>query len=200
MTYQPRHRGRSMPKDSLKTTSLDSPLDPKRRQAIKMAGVGALAVSGAGLLTSGAQAAQDVPPLKSEFLFSASVKRGKITDLGPAKLGGRRVATIDGGTFEGPRIRGDVLPGGGYFQTIRDNGAIMLHTEYLLKTDDGVTIYTRNQAVAMNRDNDLYVRANIFFEAPNASPYAWLNDYLFVGSGRPNMETNSTDLIVYQIL
>jgi len=173
-----------------------------RRGSLRLAGAAAL--GGAGLwAASGVTAAQaaDVPELKAEFLFTAAVKRGTLTDLGPSKLGQKRVGTIDGGTFEGPRMKGIVLPGGGYFQTIRDTGGIMLHTEYLLKTDDGVTIYTRNEAVAETRpDKSLYVRAYITFEAPADSAYAWLHDSLFVGSGMPNMETSSTDLIVYRIL
>jgi len=176
-----------------------------RRAAMRLAGAAALSGAGlwaAGMAGPGEALAADTPPLlRSEFLFRAAVQRGTLTDLGPSKLGRKRVGTIDGGTFEGPRMKGTVLPGGGYFQTIRDTGSIMLHTEYLLKTDDGVTIYTRNEAVAVTRpDKSLYVRANITFEAPADSDYAWLHDYMFVGSGMPNMETNSTDLIVYQIL
>lgn len=175
-----------------------------RRDTLRLAGT---ALAGAGLFAAAsmrsgdAMAASTPEPLKSEFLFTADVKRGTLTDLGPSKLGQKRVGTIDGGTFEGPRMKGIVLPGGGYFQTIRDTGSIMLHTEYLLKTDDGVTIFTRNEAVAVTRpDKSLYVRANITFEAPAASDYAWLHDYMFIGTGMPNLVTNSTDLIVYQIL
>jgi hypothetical protein len=192
------------PNASQTTPAPQAQVDTGRRNSLRLAGAAAL--GGAGLWAVGGPVAgrawaADVPPLTSEFLFTADVQRGTLTDLGPSKLGHKRVGTIDGGTFEGPRMKGVVLPGGGYFQTIRDTGSIMLHTEYLLKTDDGVTIYTRNEAVAMTRpDKSLYVRAWITFEAPADSAYAWLHDFLFVGSGMPNMETNTTDLIVYQIL
>src|SRR5690606_13196518 len=181
-------RGRGhMTDQSTRTGPADTP-DVTRRGSLRLAGAAALGGAGlwaaSGWAVSGAAPAQaapaqaaGVPELKTEFLFTASIKRGALTDLGPSKLGQKRVGTIDGGTFEGPRMKGVVLPGGGYFQTIRDTGSIMLHTEYLLKTDDGVTIYTRNEAVAVTRpDESLYVRAAIIFEAPAKSPYAWLHD------------------------
>ena len=47
-----------------------------------------------------------------EFLMSLAVIVGDVVSMGPGSLGERRVVSILGGTFEGPGLRGDVLPGG----------------------------------------------------------------------------------------
>lgn len=109
----------------------------------------------------------------------------------------RRVVVGGGGTFDGPGMRGRVLPGGDDFLTIRPDGAFNLDVRLVLETEDGELIYMtyigrrngppdvmetyrRGAAVAEGED---YFRTIVQFEtaAPGLSR---LNDILAVGTGR----------------
>jgi hypothetical protein len=45
-------------------------------------------------------------------LLTMKVKVARVLEVGAVPYGTRRIAPLDGGTFEGPRLRGTVLPGG----------------------------------------------------------------------------------------
>src|SRR6267378_6575296 len=62
-------------------------------------------------------------------------------DLGLTPLGRRRIVRVNGGTFEGPRLRGTVLPGGGDWLVERQDGVRALDVRITLRTDDGQLIY-----------------------------------------------------------
>jgi hypothetical protein len=83
-------------------------------------------------------------PLLTEFAFEALVNIAKPLDLGQTALGRRRAIPITGGTFKGPRIEGDVAPGGYDWQTIRADGVTVLEAIYALKVSDGTVIAVRN--------------------------------------------------------
>ena len=51
--------------------------------------------------------------LRSEQLFEIQAERGEIQQLGETPRGSRLIAPVAGGTFSGPKLRGDVLPGAG---------------------------------------------------------------------------------------
>ena len=50
--------------------------------------------------------------ISTELLYEIAMD-AEVDDLGPTPLGRRRIVRVTGGTFEGPRLRGTVLPGGG---------------------------------------------------------------------------------------
>src|SRR2546426_12350333 len=56
--------------------------------------------------------------------------------LGAVPHGARVIAPITGGTFEGPRLRGWVLPGGGDWTLLRSDGVLELDLRITLETDD----------------------------------------------------------------
>jgi len=65
---------------------------------------------------------------------------------GPQKIGsvpyGTRVtAPIASGHFEGPRMRGKVLPGGGDWTLLRADGVLELDLRLTLETDDGALVH-----------------------------------------------------------
>jgi hypothetical protein len=110
---------------------------------------------------------------KTEFVFEAKVKIGSMINVGESKRGVRRVIPITGGTFSGPKIKGEVLPGGEDWQLVRPDGDTELYARYLLKTDDGHVIQIINQ-VLMHMGTPgagFYSRSVIDLEAPNKSPY-----------------------------
>jgi len=51
------------------------------------------------------------------------------------------IAPIAGGSFEGPRLRGRVLPGGSDWTLLRSDGVLELDLRITLEADDGALIY-----------------------------------------------------------
>ena len=72
------------------------------------------------------------------------VKVGAPLEVGAVPRGRRRIVPIEGGTFEGPGLRGTVLPGGADWQIVRSDGLAELDTRYTLKTEAGDMIYIQN--------------------------------------------------------
>jgi hypothetical protein len=116
--------------------------------------------------------------------------------VGAVPEGARRVVPISGGTFEGPRLRGTVLPGGADWQYQRPDAVMIVEAQYLLRTDDGVVIQVNNQGMRHGPDEvirrlgagetvdpaEYYFRATPRLSAP-AGRYDWLNRRLFLCSG-----------------
>lgn len=121
---------------------------------------------------------------KTEFVLEAKVKISGMINVGESKRGTRRVIPITGGTFSGPKIKGEVLPGGEDWQLVRPDGDTELYARYLLKTDDGVVIQITNQVLMHigEQGKNFYCKSVIDFEAPSESPYDFLNHAIFLGT------------------
>jgi len=121
---------------------------------------------------------------KTEFMFEAKVKIGNMINVGESKRGVRRVIPITGGTFNGPKIKGEVLPGGEDWQLVRPDGDTELYARYFLKTDDGHVIQIINQVLMhMGTPTEgFYCRSVIDLEAPVDSQYDYLNHSIFIGT------------------
>src|SRR6202165_4857195 len=64
---------------------------------------------------------------------------------GAVPHGTRRTVPITGGDFDGPRLRGSVLPGGSAdWLLLRPDGVLELDLRATLRTDDGALISTRS--------------------------------------------------------
>jgi hypothetical protein len=59
-----------------------------------------------------------------EFLMRIAADVGELMTMGGGPLGERRVVSIDGGTFEGPQLRGTLVPGGADWQIVRADGVL----------------------------------------------------------------------------
>jgi uncharacterized protein DUF3237 len=120
----------------------------------------------------------------------------EIGDLGP---GIRRVIPITGGTFEGPDIRGQVLPGGADWNLTRHDGTAELWARYTLKTDDGVLIGILNTGVAVPQaDGSVSVRTAPQFEVAGER-YAWLPRSIFVGILEPVSTADAVQLQFFRV-
>ena len=120
------------------------------------------------------------PPL--ELAWEAIVDIAPRRDLGVTPLGERFIIDILGGSFEGPRLKGRVLPGGADRQLLRPDGAKLLDALYEMQTDDGhvLTVHTEvviDEAAPEGR----YARSTVRVAAPSG-PYEWLNRRVFVGT------------------
>ena len=121
---------------------------------------------------------------KTEFMWDAKVKVANMINVGESKRGVRRVIPITGGTFSGPKIKGEVLPGGEDWQLVRPDGDTELYARYLLKTDDGHVIQVINNALIHTdaKTNAFYCKSVLDLEAPQNSPYDDLNHAVFIGT------------------
>jgi hypothetical protein len=81
--------------------------------------------------------------LRSEFLCTLNGFVGSPRDIGTTPRGTRRYYPAIGGSFEGPRLRGEVLPDGGDRLLIRPDGVLEQEVRITLKTDDDAFIYVR---------------------------------------------------------
>lgn len=116
-----------------------------------------------------------------EFVVQLNVQLGQAYSVGETTHGTRTIIPITGGKFEGPDIKGEVLPGGADYQMADKNTG---HTEveaiYCIRTDDGVTIHVRNSGIICMGQDGMYFTCAPKFEAPADSKYAWLNNKLFI--------------------
>jgi hypothetical protein len=109
---------------------------------------------------------------------------------------GRRIGTIPGGTVEGDRLRGAILPGGSDWQTQRGDGATLLDARILVRTDDEALIAIAYGGIrhgpteVMARlgrgevvdPRDYYFRITPSFSTSDPR-YEWLNRIVAVGTG-----------------
>ena len=136
------------------------------------------------LFVLGMKAQSETPQL--EFVVELKVKCEGAYQVGKTSHGNRMVIPIVGGTFEGPKMKGTVLPGGADYQ-LQDQatGRTEIEAIYSIKTDDGVNIHIRNCGLiytgkGADGNPQFYFRTTPKFEAPQDSKYAWLNNAIFV--------------------
>ena len=138
--------------------------------------------------------------IATTFLFDLVAELEPRVDLGPGPLGRRMFDRVDRGTFTGPRLRGEVLPGSGDPLLRRADGVAVIDARALLRTDDGAHIlmtYVGRAVVppeVLAQLNDPQTRHPVdpstysiwaapFFETGDPR-YAWLNAVVAVSSAR----------------
>jgi len=149
--------------------------------------------------------------LKTELLYEVSVDLEEPQEVGATPHGVRRVYCVKGGTFEGPKLKGEVLPGGGDWFLFRPDGAGELDVRATVRTDDGHLIYTYYRGIlhappeVMQRilageavdPSEYYFRTAPYFETASEK-YGWLNRIVAVGVGR--VIPNGVSYTVYAVL
>jgi hypothetical protein len=134
--------------------------------------------------------------IRTMYLFNIVLNVAEIQSLGKTPLGDRRVAVVEGGSFEGPKLKGTVLKGGSDWLISRPDGALQLDVRLTLKTDDGHLIgmiyrgYRHGPAAVIDRLNrgekvepsEYYFRTAPFFET-SSEKYGWLNRIVAIGNG-----------------
>src|SRR5439155_14076925 len=78
--------------------------------------------------------------MNHQLLMTLDVLVAPAQKIGLVPHGTRATAPITSGTFEGPRLRGTVLPGGGDWTLLRADGVLELDLRLTLQTDDGALI------------------------------------------------------------
>jgi len=134
--------------------------------------------------------------MNSRLLMTLEVLVAPPQKIGALPHGTRAIALITSGTFEGPRLRGKVLPGGGDWTLLRSDGVLELDLRLTLETGDGALIYMTSfgfrhgppevlAALARGESVDpsrYYFRTTPRFET-SAPQYAFLNRVIAISSG-----------------
>jgi hypothetical protein len=135
------------------------------------------------------------PKLTKLYRLEASV--GEPTELGEIRGERRRIVPLTGGTFEGPEISGELLPGpNADWQTILPDGTALGDIRYTLATSDGVLLAVRSQSIRhgspevlarLARGEEVDASEYTFrttTQIETASPeLEWLNQGIFVSVG-----------------
>ena len=138
-----------------------------------------------------------MPQLQSQYLFTITATVTQLHDVGAFPGGTRHIDLIGAGMFAGPRLKGDLLPGGMDVKTLRGDGSMVPNVRLVLRTDDGALIFMHYTGVrhgspeVMARiaagdvvaPTDYYLRNTPYFETA-APRYDWLNRIVAVGVGR----------------
>jgi Protein of unknown function (DUF3237) len=140
-----------------------------------------------------------IAAVKTELLFDIVVDLNPRLGIGDGPFGRRIMFGAAGGTFEGPKLRGEVVPGGGDWALFRADGAMSLDVRLTLRTHDDALVqmtYGGRWITPAELKADMadpvkrtqvdpsryYFRTNPLFET-GAKQYAWLNDIVCVGQG-----------------
>jgi hypothetical protein len=86
------------------------------------------------------------PRLARVYRLTATL--GQPLDLGEGPQGHRRIVPLTGGTFIGPELRGELLPGASAdWQTVLPDGTALGDVRYTLRTDAGELLYVQSRGV-----------------------------------------------------
>jgi hypothetical protein len=133
--------------------------------------------------------------LRFDFLMDLAVNVGEPVSMGASPLGERRVVSVLGGTFDGPGIGGEVLPGADW-QIVRTDGVLDLDARYALRERAGGLVSVVSQGyrhgsaevLAALARGEAVDPAEYFFRTvmrfATGAPYLeWLNKTIAVATG-----------------
>ena len=119
--------------------------------------------------------------MHSRPLMTVRLSTAPTQNLGAGPHGTRVTFPIVGGVFEGDRLWGKVLPGGGDWVLKRPDGVLELDLRITLETDDGALIHMTFEGIRDDRTSS-YFRTLPRFETAETR-YSFLNRLLAVGTG-----------------
>ena len=148
--------------------------------------------------------------IKTQYLFTLSLEFD-INILGDTPYGIRRIARHTTGSFEGPKLNGTVLPGGGAWMILRRDDVLEIEVRITLETDDKQHIYMYWKGLRhgpkevmdrLNRGENVdpatyYFRTTPYFET-SSEKYGWLNRICSIATG--SRKASGRTLEVFQVL
>jgi len=149
--------------------------------------------------------------MNSQPLMTVRIAAALPQKLGTVPHGIRNIVPVTGGDFDGPRLRGQILPGGGDWLLLRSDGVLELDLRITLETDDRALIYMTFQGLrdgppeviaALSRgeavDPDSYYFRTVPRFETSSEKYAFLNRIIAVGVGetRPDGAEHRIDEIL----
>ena len=144
----------------------------------------------------GAPPPADAVP-RVEFAFEERVTISPAVVLGNTALGHRQYIPITGGTVAGPKLKGQVVPGGWDFQlTYSASDCTQLSADYFLKADDGTVIHVFNEGLMCPGGQRSWMRPRL--EAPKGA-HEWLTNATFVASLEVEPDGKAVRIRFYQL-
>jgi hypothetical protein len=149
--------------------------------------------------------------MNSRLLMTVRIAAAPSQKLGKVPHGNRTIVPVTGGHFEGLRLRGEILSGGGDWLLLRSDNALELDLRITLETDDHALIYMAFQGLrhgppeviaALGR-GEVVDRASYYFRTlprfeTSTESYAFLNRMVTVGVGEAR--TDGAIHRIYEIL
>jgi len=149
--------------------------------------------------------------LSAEPIFHIHAELADILGLGHTPYGERRIINIVGGTVDGAKLQGRILPGGADWQIIRQDGVAHLEARYTIESNDGARVLVNSDGLRHGPPDVIarlargeavdpglyYFRTCLRFETAHPDA-AWLNRILAIGRGR--REARAVHLDVYEVL
>jgi hypothetical protein len=123
--------------------------------------------------------------IDSRPLMVLHLETSATQEIGSTPEGTLSIFPVTGGAFDGERLRGKVLSGGGDWVTAVGDGTFALDLRVTLETDDGGLIHMTFSGV--RDDANHYFRTVPRFETA-APRYAFLNRLLAIGIGEIHPE------------
>jgi hypothetical protein len=134
-----------------------------------------------------------------------------ILQFGKTPIGERRVINILGGTVEGPRLKGKILPGGADWQFIRADGAAHVEARYTIQSESGAYVLVNSEGIRHGPPEVLarlltgeivdpslyYFRTCMRFETGDKD-LDWLNRVIAIARGQ--REKNAVKLEVFEVV
>jgi hypothetical protein len=134
--------------------------------------------------------------LRTKPLFVLREQVPPLLVVGQTPNAFRRIGVVQGGSFEGDRLSGEVLSGNDW-QSVRTDSCIKLDVRLVLRTTDGALIVMTYQCLRAGPPSVIeeldkgeavdptsyYFRMNPLFET-SAAKYDWMNRIIAVGIGQ----------------
>ena len=166
------------------------------RSTFAMLAAGTLLTSPAASQSQRGPAAPAAPMPELQWVFSVDVEVDPAIEQGEINGGTTRFIPIKGGKLYGPRLQGEVLEGGGDWQTIRHGGLTDIEARYFLKATDGTVIEVHNPGVRVADEettgklargesvpqDSYYFRTQPRFRV-SPGPHEWMARYVFIARG-----------------
>ena len=152
-----------------------------------------------------------LPDPSLTLVYRLDAVLGDPLDLGEVSQGRRRIVPQIGGTFEGPDMKGKLLPGvSADWQILLPDGTALGDIRYTLQTDAGALLYVQSRGVRhgspevlarLSRGEDVDASEYTFRTSTQIETASrnldWLNKGVFVSVGgrRPGGVTYETYLV-----
>lgn len=149
--------------------------------------------------------------LSPQPIFRVRAELADILQFGKTPDGERRVIHILGGTVEGPKLTGTILPGGADWQIIRSDGAADIRAKYTIRSESGALILVTSEGLRHGPPNVIarlasgeavepalyYFRTAMRFETADPA-LDWMNRILAIARGA--REPNAVRLDVHEVV
>ena len=138
---------------------------------------------------------ESLKTLRTKPLFVLREQVPPLLVIGHTPNAFRRIGVIQGGTFKGDRLSGEVVSGNDW-QAVRTDSCIKLDVRLVLRTTDGALIVMTYQCLRAGPPSiiekldkgeavdptNYYFRMNPMFET-SAPQYDWMNRIIAIGAG-----------------